>query len=188
MFKDIIKDIIMTYEINDKNVEGMTREDYFDIHSNTIAICEFNTECRKQSIRKYIEDGGEIFKYDDTMLIPQISYNKLEYTRFNIDKFYNDKLNFIDYGSSSPYTSHYLYRHRDGNVYNVIITQQYMPDIISDETTNIKNNDDTYKISNIFLTSKTFIKNSFYFKLDLNENNTSISYYPGCWSIMDDNF
>lgn len=174
--------------IGDKFAEnpenGTSRSCSFDedIHS----AHQVYNESRKKAIRQYIEDSGGCFKYTDSMLISQISYNKLENVRFNIDKFYNEKLDFIEYGSSSFNTSHYLYRHSDGNVYNVIITQQHAPVIIYNETTNNENNYDTYEIANIFIASKTFIRNSFYFNMNFNENHTGISYYPGGWSIMDD--
>ncbi len=124
-----------------KNAEtGTSRScsfDSFDEDINIHSVHQLCNDSRKKAIHQYIEDSVGGFKYDDSMLIPQISYNKLENVRFNIDKFYNDKLDFIEYGSSSFNTSHYLYRHSDGNVYNVITTRRHTPVIIYDETNNL---------------------------------------------------
>ena len=187
----------MISEINDTNVEnteGMTRDDYFDIHSDTIAIYEFYNERRKQAICEYIEKGGAIIKECDTLL-PQISCHQLENTRHKIDKFYDDKLDFIEYGSSSITTTHCMYRHSDDIVYIVIIKPQHkhIIEMKYDNTatdiilTQDKHKHDYIGIIKIFPASKMFIKNSFYFKLQYNGNGKKKSlYYPGCWSIMND--
>jgi len=169
-----------------KNAEtGTSRScsfDSFDEDINIHSVHQLCNDSRKKAIHQYIEDSVGGFKYDDSMLIPQISYNKLENVRFNIDKFYNDKLDFIEYGSSSFNTSHYLYRHSDGNVYNVITTRRHTPVIIYDET----NKNDTCEMTNIFIASKTYIRNSFYVNMNCYENDTGLSYYPGGWSLMGD--
>ncbi len=186
----------MTSEINDKNAEnteGLTREDYFDINSDTIAIYKFYNERRKQAICEYIEKGGAIIKDCDTLL-PQISCHQLENTRHKIDKFYDDKLDFIEYGSSSFTTTHCMYRHSDDIVYIVIINPQQHKQIIEmkyDNTatdiilTQDKHKHDYIGIIKIFPASKMFIKKSFYFKPPYN-GKKNILYYPGCWSIMND--
>ncbi len=185
----------MTSEINDKNAEnteGLTREDYFDINSDTIAIYKFYNERRKQAICEYIEKGGAIIKECDTLL-PQISYHQLENTRHKIDKFYDDKLDFIEYGSSSVTTTHCMYRHSDNIVYIVIIKPQHkhIIEMKYDNTatdiilTQDKHKHDYIGIIKIFPASKMFIKKSFYFKPPYN-GKKNILYYPGCWSIMND--
>jgi len=161
----------MTDEPTDKGME------YID--EDASSICRFYSERRKQSICEYIEEGGVVFKENNSLITPQISCNQLENTRHHIDKFYGDKLDFIEYGSSSVNTIHCLYRHTDDIVYVAITKPLTTRVLISDDEnerfhemkcdvtdtrpTKDENGFSYIEVIRMFEASEIFIRNSFYF-------------------------
>lgn len=123
---------------------------------------------RKKEIQNFIDKNKDKLIYDEAKLIPQISYSNLQYARDNIEKYFNDNLNYIEYGVTGQTSVHCLYRFN--NITYVAITHIFNNEIV---------------IGNCFKSNINFIKNFYYSSVD--KNDMTIKYIDGCWKNMNDN-
>ena len=83
---------------------------------------------RNKEIEKYIYINTDKLRYYDGQLIPQISYSQLQYVRDNIEKYFNENLNYIEYGVTGQTTVHSLCK--VNNITYIVITHIHNNEIV----------------------------------------------------------
>jgi hypothetical protein len=123
---------------------------------------------RNKEIEKYIYINTDKLRYYDGQLIPQISYSQLQYVRDNIEKYFNENLNYIEYGVTGQTTVHSLCK--VNNITYIVITHIHNNEIV---------------IRTCFKCAGNFIKDFYYSGVD--KNDMTIVCIDGCWKNMNDN-
>jgi hypothetical protein len=129
-------------------------------------------------------------EYNDSRMIPQLSHRQIEYSRENIEKFYTDNLDYVEYGCTSMFTIHSLYRSSiDGKVYNVFTTPKNA-NLMFEKNDNLPIEDENgcayFSVIDVFPVNKLFLRNTFYLNLEKIQTDTGIAYYPGVWQTIQD--
>jgi hypothetical protein len=165
---------------------------------------DFYERRRKKTIDDYfiLKNNGEICKDDgiykdfsEVGLFPQLSCKYIEDARLSIEEFYKNNLDYIEYGSTSMFTIHSLYRDTNGKIYNVFTSpkkQKYIFDssvfvmkLDPNDTTPLEDENGYiyFDILYIFPVNALFLRNTFYTNL----NNQQVDmYYSGAWEKIED--
>jgi len=76
----------------------------------------------KKLFESSIEKEKIIDEYHENILIPQMKESQMPWVRQAINKFFDENLDIICYGSSGQATNHYLFRDKNNVVYCGYIT------------------------------------------------------------------
>ena len=76
----------------------------------------------KKLFESSIEKEKIINEYHENILIPQMKESQMPWVRDAINKFFDENLNIICYGSSGQATNHYLFRDKNNVIYCGYIT------------------------------------------------------------------
>lgn len=76
----------------------------------------------KKLFESSIEKEKIIDEYDENILIPQMKESQMPWVRQAINKFFDENLDIICYGSSGQATNHYLFRNKNNVIYCGYIT------------------------------------------------------------------
>ena len=156
-----------------------TIDDYF-ISKNSDEICN---------------DDGIYKDYSEVGLFPQLSIKHIEDARLSIEEFYRNNLDYIEYGCTSMFTIHSLYRDTNGKIYNIYTSPKKNKFIFESSLFEIRPdpNDTTpledengyiyFDILHIFPVTALFLRNTFYSNFNFQQLDV---YYPGAWEKIQD--